>query len=183
MLDQATWQFINSFADWLSALGTIAAVVTALHLSRRSERRHLSVSNGYYRVLPSVPGRAAEHRYFQIRAVNDGLRDVVVQGVMWDWRPVIGRRRRFVMLTTTAQPSTPVPARLLPGDTATFLFREHEFEAGAGDLRQTVQSSSWPRFAVNRLRCGVYTTTGEEILGRVDADVRRSLLRPNDPSA
>lgn len=183
MIDRATWQFINSFADWLSAFGTIAAVVTALSLSRRSERRHLSVWNGFYRILPSAPGTAGSHRYFQIRAVNDGLRDVVVQGVMWDWRPLIGRRRRYVMLTPTAHPSTTVPARLLPGDHATFLFRDYEFEAGAGDLRETVHSATWPRFAAYRLRCGVFTTTGEEILARVDADVRALLLRDSSRSA
>ncbi len=29
-LSEETWKFINSFADWFAAIGTLAAVVTSL---------------------------------------------------------------------------------------------------------------------------------------------------------
>ena len=37
-MDRATWQFINSFSSWLSAIGTVAAVIVALYLARRDKR-------------------------------------------------------------------------------------------------------------------------------------------------
>ncbi len=46
MGDRSLWLFINSFAGWLSALGTIAAVIVALYLARRDSRIRLKVVVG-----------------------------------------------------------------------------------------------------------------------------------------
>ena len=55
VFDQETWLFINSFAPWISAFGTIAAVIVALYLSIREKRVRLRVSAGYRLLI--IPGQ------------------------------------------------------------------------------------------------------------------------------
>jgi hypothetical protein len=45
-MDQETWRFINTFAPWLSAIGTLTAVAVSLYLARRSDRQKLEVRVG-----------------------------------------------------------------------------------------------------------------------------------------
>jgi hypothetical protein len=37
--DRETWTFVNSFAPWLSAIGTLAAVITSLYLATADRTR------------------------------------------------------------------------------------------------------------------------------------------------
>jgi hypothetical protein len=41
-LDQDTWRFINTFAPWFSAFGTLSAVSVSLYLANRRERFKVS---------------------------------------------------------------------------------------------------------------------------------------------
>jgi ABC-type Fe3+ transport system permease subunit len=49
-VDWETWRFINTFADWLAALGTVGAVVVALYLARKGNRIELEVRAGLRKV-------------------------------------------------------------------------------------------------------------------------------------
>jgi hypothetical protein len=42
-MDQETWRFINTFAPWLSAIGTLIAVAISLYVALRSEWQKLDV--------------------------------------------------------------------------------------------------------------------------------------------
>src|SRR5688572_19989531 len=42
-----TWEFINTFANWPSAIGTLAAVGVALYLAFRERRISLKLSAGH----------------------------------------------------------------------------------------------------------------------------------------
>ena len=41
-----TWEFINSFAPWLAAFGTVAAVIVSLYLARTDKRIRLAIYEG-----------------------------------------------------------------------------------------------------------------------------------------
>ncbi|MBG0881932.1 hypothetical protein H0X90_34595 [Burkholderia sp. 9775_39] len=70
-LDKEHWDFINSFANWISAFGTVGAVVVSLWLAMRPERIALSVSAGIRVVI--IPGvQVPPARYITISAVNRG---------------------------------------------------------------------------------------------------------------
>ena len=43
LFDRETWLFINGFAPWLAALGTLLAVIVSLHLARRASRLDIRV--------------------------------------------------------------------------------------------------------------------------------------------
>jgi hypothetical protein len=54
-MDRETWRFINTFAPWLSAVGTLVAVAVSLYLARKSNRIELEVSAGLRKVA-HLPG-------------------------------------------------------------------------------------------------------------------------------
>ena len=50
-MDRETWKFINTFAPWVSALGTTAAVIVSLYLALRTARVKIRVGSGIYQML------------------------------------------------------------------------------------------------------------------------------------
>jgi hypothetical protein len=82
LFDRTTWTFINSFADWLSALGTVSAVILALYLARRDKNVRLEVSAGHRIVVtPGTEGPYPE--YLMIRIVNIGHREAQITNIGW----------------------------------------------------------------------------------------------------
>jgi hypothetical protein len=77
---EETWKFINTFAPWLSAVGTISAVITSLYLARKSRRIHLKVDAGL-RTLVQQGSPAKE--YVAITVVNRGDRAATIQSIGW----------------------------------------------------------------------------------------------------
>ena len=83
MLDQETWRFINSFAPWLAAIGTVVAVITALYLARKEARIQLNV-RALIRceVIPGTdlgPGP----NYLSVEVSNVGRRAATVTHIYW----------------------------------------------------------------------------------------------------
>ena len=181
-MSKEDWEFFNTFAGWAAALGTLAVVIVSLRLARRAEKVRLRVHSGLYRMVAMGQAPAQAPQYFQIGAVNAGSRDATIQGLMWDYRPLLRRRKRLVMVPG-GPGSTPVPARLQPTQQATFLFPLDQFEIGAKDLVALLREARYPKLAVRRLRAGVYTTTGEEVLRRLDGDMRAFFLEKASQAA
>jgi hypothetical protein len=46
-MDKEIWQVINTFAPWLSAIGTVSAVIASLYLATRDRRISLKISAGH----------------------------------------------------------------------------------------------------------------------------------------
>ena len=68
LMSQKTWRFINTFAPWLSALGTITAVLVALYLARMDRRIQLEVSAGHRITLHlASPGPPPEYLLLGVR--------------------------------------------------------------------------------------------------------------------
>jgi len=88
-LDRETWTFINSFAPWLSAIGTLAAVIFSLYVTL-ADRTRLRVW-AWKKTLPfeartvPVPGDDDddEHSAVIIRIVNTRDKEAFVDGIYW----------------------------------------------------------------------------------------------------
>jgi hypothetical protein len=81
IFDKETWKFINTFAPWLSAIGTTAAVWVSLYLARQ-QRMRLDVSAGHRLIF--TPGQKAPHpEYLVIRIVNIGHREAQITNIGW----------------------------------------------------------------------------------------------------
>lgn len=50
------WKFVNSFAPWLSAIGTLSAVIVAIYLARRDKFVRLKCAAGIRMLIgPDFP--------------------------------------------------------------------------------------------------------------------------------
>lgn len=74
------WRFINTFAPWLSAVGTISAVVVSLYLSTRDKPK-LKITNSIQLLI--TPGLDEVPRYLMIKVANIGIRPTKVVAVGW----------------------------------------------------------------------------------------------------
>ena len=74
-MSQEVWLFINSFAPWLSAVGTIAAVMATVYFAWRTHRIRLEVSAGH-RLLVGPGSSQPFPELLAIRVVNTGYRNV-----------------------------------------------------------------------------------------------------------
>ncbi len=79
-MDQDAWKFVNTFAGWLSAVGTIAAVIVALYLARRDKMIRLDIVAQMMKRL--VPGRPPED-YVTVIIRNLNPRSALVTHVYW----------------------------------------------------------------------------------------------------
>ncbi len=174
MLDQETWRFINTFAPWLSAIGTIAAVVVSLYLARRSVRTDVRVFAAIMNLISPGQKLADSPEFFQIRAVNHGFREVVIQGIMWQLRGL--KSQAYVVIPPVDPYSTKLPVRLQCGEQAQFMFSTTSFRNDAESLLLKLKDSRSVSSATRRLRVGVYSSTGQEFLARLDKRLRRWLV-------
>jgi hypothetical protein len=176
MFDRRTWEFINSFAPWFSAVGTFSAVVVSLYLARRAARPKVRVSSAIVRTVPCarpMPGGSAE--FFQIRVVNSGFREVTVSGVMW--KQLGWRKQTYVVFPPDDAYSTKLPAKLQYGEQAHFFFQTSEFPRLARALLETLGDSTASSLKLRMLRVGVYASTGEEFLSSLDEHLRKWLVQ------
>ena len=85
-IDRETWRFINTFAPWLSALGTLAVVITSLYLTL-ADRSRLRVRAGKDKVESSgykLPDDKVTYDLISIRVTNSRDKSVFIDEVYWN---------------------------------------------------------------------------------------------------
>jgi hypothetical protein len=174
MWDRETWRFINSFAPWLSAIGTLSAVVVSLYMALRSSRLKFRVSAAISFLVPSGQVIASSPQYLTLKVTNQGFRDGMIQGIAW--RPTGIRRKAFVVIPPVDPFSTKLPSKLSYGEFAQFLFPISRFDTDAIDLLKWINRWWFPSVAARSLKFGVYTTTGQEFYVRLDRSLREWIL-------
>lgn|SRR5690606_2045945 len=121
-----TWQCINSFAPWLSALGTIFISGLALWLSIRDKfiRLNANYSGG---LVPSYDPTKLDTYVYVLDFVNVGARDVQVVNFEWHWKhvPLLKKQRTFIqpyLDHRVAKFCSQFPMRLTDGESARLFF-------------------------------------------------------------
>ena len=106
-----------AIGTWLAAIATFFAVLTSLHLARRSEQIRIKATAGI-RLLFIGDGSPAEE-HVQIGVVNHGDRTVVVNSVGWK----IGTRKntRLCIQPVSGKWTQNYPLQLAHGEQASFL--------------------------------------------------------------
>jgi hypothetical protein len=169
------WSFINSFSGWLSAFGSLAAVVVALWLASRDWRIRLKVRVGIRKIL--AQGRAykiaEEPDFLIISVINVGRRVATITGLLWKNR--LARRYLFQM-PGEAPISAQIPARLQDGDEADFVILLSGFLNDTDPL-ELMRVIPWPRIiTIHFLRILVQTRTGEMVPCRLEKELRKRLV-------
>lgn len=111
---KSQWEIINSFASWLSAISTLAAVWVSLHLANRISSPRAEISIRHQLIIE--PGTKEPYPEFVVfRVVNHGDRTLRVTGIGWKvgfWK------KRFAMQMFETSLSSPLPVELAHGQEA-----------------------------------------------------------------
>jgi hypothetical protein len=100
-IDKEHWDFLNSFANWVSAVGTVSAVVVSLWISLRQGRVALAVDAGTMDYTQSIEGQQiSTSSYVAVRVFNEGQAPAQVTGIGWAY----GERRRWQRCTFAEVP-------------------------------------------------------------------------------
>jgi hypothetical protein len=166
-IGKAEWELYNSFSNWLSAVGTIAAVAISLHLARRAGKAKGAASVGHRLVItPGVPGEPQEVVAFRI--VNTGDRAFRVTNIGW----VVGLRtkRHAIQLFDPLQ-SSPMPVELAHGQEGHWIV---PLRWGDDPWIQSFPKKMllpWPWLACRTLRAQFYTSVGDVFTAKPDSDL------------
>jgi hypothetical protein len=166
------WQFINSFADWFSAFGTIAAVIVALYLARQDKRIRLLATAGH-RVIVSQGSKEPHPQYLTIRITNVGHRDVQVIGI--GWRIGLFKKSYADQTIICDGISSTLPVRLSDGDEACYyfpLFNEIEW------LRGFIQKMllPHPRWNLWFTHVRIYTSVGKVFEVSLEQGLKKRIM-------
>ena len=171
LFDKETWLFINSFAPWLAALGTVAAVIVSLYLARRALQLDIRV----FAQIVGTFGMEPSEELFRIGVVNHG-RKAVVSLIVWGSLG-FGRRKHLWIVPPQKHPlSTGLPCELDFGKKADFFFPTATFNETARPLLEHVRDSVFPQLTVRRLRVGVVASTNQYFRIPLDAYLRKFIL-------
>jgi hypothetical protein len=168
---QDTWRFINSFAPWFSALGTISAVLLAIHLARRDKTLRLEVSAGHRLIVtPGTPGPWPE--YLSINIVNVGHREAQITNI--GWKVGVLRKQHAIQTTINDGMSSPIPVRLRDGEEAKYLIPLNERTNWLEDFG-TKMLTPLPWLQVRFIRVQVFTSIGKTFEAPIEPGLQKML--------
>ena len=181
-LSKAQWELINSFSNWLSALGTIAAVVVSLWLATRATRLQCRASVGHRLIVePGAGGIYPEIVVFNI--VNTGERPIRITSI--GWRVGFLRWRRDAMQLFDRVQSSSMPVELTHGQEARWVLPLLPDEQGwlASFPRKMLKPHT--RFRSATLRACFTTSVGKTFIVKPEQGLLKKIseavaAHPND---
>ena len=170
-MDRESWQFINTFAPWLSALGTLGAVVVSLWLAHRRMSIRLKVSAGHRITVGQGIKPYPEH--LLISVVNDSVRKARLAGIGWK----IGwiKKRYAVQNTDINLYSIRIPVDLDESEEAKFFI---PLKGEADWLNNFARDllGQWPRLNCRSIKIQAWTSVGKTFESRIEAGLRQRIL-------
>lgn len=164
----ATWRFINSFAPWLSALGTLAAVVTSLHLAQRDRNIRLVVRAGQRRTGPIGTPIKEMKEVVTIEVTNVGHRTATINCLYWR----VGKRSKYML----EMPIFELPKKLKDGDQEFFRFPMEKFLADNSDKFKTPSRKIFWPFKRKDIFVGTLTTSGDSFEFKIEKPLQKTIL-------
>jgi hypothetical protein len=157
-IPDTTWAFINSFAGWFSAFGSIAAVVTALYLARNQRKPKLRASISH-KILFTQGMQNHRPEYICINAVNTGARNVRITNL--GGRVGYFKKQHFVILAVLDGMSSKIPVEIEPGQEANWFlpFKINPEMTWTEHIAQDLLKPNW-KWKLRSLRFQVYTSVG-----------------------
>lgn len=168
------WEAIknwNSFAPWLSGIGSLSAVIVTLWLVRREKYVRLAVETGY---ATSSMGQSA----IMARVTNVGVRKANIKEIYI--KAGLFRSSIDVPLPIQLRVSPILPTTLEDGD---FIEIDLPMEAIAIQLKQRFRDAAWWNGGVSAtlflrtVKIGVSTSTGKIFEGRMNTEGKENFLR------
>ena len=172
-MDVETWKFINTFAPWLSAIGTLSAVTVSLYLARAEKPMKLEVRAGH-RIIIGQGQKGKPPGYLYISAINTGHRIATITNV--GWRVGLFRKRHVIQLVQKDIYSSGVPVRIDDGKEAKWLIpldqEDNWIERFSRDF--LLPHPHWNLFC---LRLQVHTSVGKTFESQIEKSLKEELLK------
>lgn len=167
------WELINSLATWLSAIGTLAAVVTSLYLARRDARIDLMINAGLRMLV--LGGKVQASDFIYINLTNLGRRGARVTQLYW--KTGILWKKIYVWIPQQNDFSARIPVKLSDGDEAIFLSTLADFESSFSEIANDVFSGWFGGLKARFIRVGVCTSSGDKFEKRLEKNLRQYFLK------
>lgn len=174
-----TWECINSFANWLSAFGTILISGIALWLSVQDRRINVSANLS----LGSIPGDdplVVNRRVYILEFTNIGHRPVTISSHYW-YLP-FRKSKSFLMPNLDSRVShfcSKFPIELTDGKTGYIFYPEDFFSSVLDEPHKFLFHENtlvaWLR--INFFKVKLSTSVGKLINVNVSKQVRKKLWR------
>ena len=172
MLSQISWELINSLATWLSAIGTLAAVVTSLYLARRDAKIDLIINAGIRSLV--LGGKVQATDYIYLNITNRGRRGARVTQLYWKtgflWK------RTYIWIPQQNDLSARIPVKLSDGDEAIFMSSLIDFESSLSEIANNALSGWFSGLKSRFIRVGVCTSSDDQFEKRLEKKLRQYFL-------
>lgn len=165
-MDKATWEFINSFAPWLSAIGTLLVVILSLYLLWYQNRTKLSI---YASISVLFQNQNSEDE-LTIRITNVGSKNVNVNSLLWG----IGyfKKAHFFQTSSDHIASTILPKTISYGEVITIVFNLNDFRKSNIKIFAKEISRPFRRIKAHSIRILINTSIGKPINYKIDKYLR-----------
>ena len=173
-MDKETWRFINTFAPWLSAIGTLAAVIVSLYFARRDKKIRLDISAGHR--LIAIPGqvvRPERKDWLVIKVTNIGHREAQITNIGW----TVGFFKKHGAIQMTfdnAGMSSPIPVRLKDGEEAKYYIPLNQSDWIKTFFDEYLQLR--PKLRIRSARVLAFTSVGNVFKSRIEKGLREKIL-------
>jgi hypothetical protein len=164
------WEFINSFAPWFSAIGTILAVILSLYYATRDRKIQLKV--GAHRAV--LVKEAFENRcteYMIVTITNCGPRTATITGVFWQYFPLCNKFYRPI--DENEGYSSKLPSKIEDGEQLLFYYVLSK--NSINELYKTI--GAFPKLKLFFMKVRIETSIGKAFTKRADFFLRRLLMK------
>lgn len=169
------WKFINTFAPWFSAIGTLLAVCVSLYISYSTRKIALSISSGIF--VFNENGIDAE--YLAINVTNTGYRTVFLNSLMCISFQVglfkktnIGIGHKYI----DDHKSSSFPCKLGENETANLFVKINN---GNVNWLHNFKEDLLKKHSLSTLRIIVYPNVGKPFKVKVDQSIIKELTPTN----
>lgn len=173
VFDRETWLFINSFAPWVSAFGTIAAVIVALYLSIREKRIRLRISAGYRLLI--IPGEKLnkKNEFLVINIVNVGYREAIITNI--GWKVGLLKKQLGVQIPIEDGFSDKIPTKLKEAEVANYYIPLNETTNWIENFSKNFLQP-YPRIRLRFTKVQVFTSIGKKFEAKIEKDLAKKIL-------
>jgi hypothetical protein len=189
MEECTTWQCINSFALWISSVGTVATLTVTIWLAVRDKWPRVNIYTGKVITLPNIQvpkGGSVEFEtencpfFFEAWVSSTGHCPVPIESCYWLVRLHLNQHLAIATNTTSSEllkaKLTSLPKTLQYGQRATLIYDPFTLPASDNSSHGTkIKFLAWLR--VHSLKFEVRTTVGKSYIVRANKEIKQALWK------
>jgi hypothetical protein len=164
------FDIVHSLPEWLTAIGTLLAVIVALYLSRRDRNVRLSASASIYLLIEQ--GSDNHEKFLATSVTNIGTRTFTLSGI--SLQTGIFKKKYYWIPPPINSYSSKMPIKLADGDQASYYLPMKDFNEHS---RKYFVWHPWIRSIIQSqfIYIRVTVTTGQSFAYRINKTLRDEL--------